>query len=66
MILYKFSEKREFNKFRREKTSDEIETLKNEIGILYELAANWKSFEEKQDKIGRKLCKVRFLVIYAM
>jgi len=43
-----FSEKREFNKFRREKTSDEIETLKEKIGTLYELAENWKSFEEKQ------------------
>jgi len=32
----------------RERTSDEIEALKDEIGILYELAANWKPFEEKQ------------------
>jgi hypothetical protein len=47
-IISKFSEKRDFSKFRREKTSDEIETLKNEIGVLYELAANWKSFQDKQ------------------
>jgi len=47
-LVSKFSGKREFNKFRKEKISDEIETLKNEIGILYELAGNWKSFEEKQ------------------
>jgi len=43
-----FKEKREFNKFRREKINDEIEALKNEIGKLFELASNWKSFEEKQ------------------
>ncbi len=43
-----FTEKREFNRFRRERITDEIEALKNEIGKLFELAANWKSFEEKQ------------------
>jgi hypothetical protein len=43
-----FNEKREFNKYRREKVTDDIEALKNEIGRLFELAANWKSFEEKQ------------------
>jgi hypothetical protein len=43
-----FSEEREFNKFRRTKTTEEIEALKDEIGKLFELAANWKSFEEKQ------------------
>lgn len=48
LFVSKFTEKREFNKFRREKVSDEIEALKNEIGKLFELAANWKSFEEKQ------------------
>jgi len=42
------SEKKEFKKFRREKIYNEIEELKNEIGKLYELAANWKAFEEKQ------------------
>jgi len=42
------SEKREFKKYRREKIYNEIEELKNEIGKLYELAANWKAFEEKQ------------------
>jgi len=48
LFVSKFNEKRDFNKFRREKISDEIETLKNEMGKLIELAANWKSFEEKQ------------------
>ena len=42
------TEKKEFNRYRREKITDEIEALKNEIGKLFELAANWKSFEEKQ------------------
>lgn len=48
LFVSRFTEKREFNKFRREKISDEIESLKNEIGKLFELAENWKSFEEKQ------------------
>ena len=48
LFVSKFTEKREFNKFRRENISDEIESLKNEIGKLFELAENWKSFEEKQ------------------
>ena len=43
-----FTEKREFNRYRREKITDEIEDLKNEIGKLFELTANWKSYEEKQ------------------
>jgi hypothetical protein len=48
LIVSNFSEKRQFNKLRRERIYNEIESLKNEIGKLYELAANWKSFEEKQ------------------
>jgi hypothetical protein len=48
LLISMFSEKREFNKFRRTKTTEEIEALKDEIGKLFELAANWKSFEEKQ------------------
>ena len=47
-VISIISEKREFKKFRREKIYNEIEELKNEIGKLYELAANWKAFEEKQ------------------
>ena len=48
LLIAWFTEKREFNRFRREKTIEEIESLKNEIGKLFELAANWKAFEEKQ------------------
>jgi hypothetical protein len=48
LLMASFTEKREFNRFRREKTIEEIEALKNEIGKLFELAANWKAFEEKQ------------------
>lgn len=47
-VLTMLTEKSELNKYRREKVSDEIEILKNEVGKLYELASNWKSFEEKQ------------------
>jgi hypothetical protein len=48
LIFLKFTEKRELNKYRRERISDEMEALKDEIGKLCELALNWKSFEEKQ------------------
>ncbi len=48
LFVARFNEKREFNKFRRQKEFDEIETLKDEIGKLIELTSNWKSFEEKQ------------------
>jgi hypothetical protein len=50
LFVAKFSEKREFNKFRRQNICNEIESLKNEIGKLFELAVNWKSFAEKQRK----------------
>ncbi|WP_419662332.1 hypothetical protein [Desulfosarcina variabilis] len=48
LLISWITQKREFNRFRREKIAEEIEALKNEIGMLYELAANWKSYEEKQ------------------
>ncbi len=48
LFISRFNEKKEFNKHRRDRILDEIETLKDEIGKLIELAANWKSFEEKQ------------------
>ena len=48
LIIYKFTEKKEFNKYIRQKKTEEIETLKNEIGKLFELSANWKPFDEKQ------------------
>ena len=48
LLISWLTQKREFNRFRREKITEEIEALKNEVGKLFELAANWKSFEEKQ------------------
>lgn len=47
LVVSMFTQKREFNKFKRERIYNEVESLKNEIGKLYELAANWKSFNEK-------------------
>ena len=43
----RYAQKTEFHKFRRAKVFDEIEILKDEIGVLFELAANWKPSEEK-------------------
>lgn len=40
-------EKRDFKKYRREKAYGEIEDLKDSIGKLYELTANWKSHDSK-------------------
>jgi hypothetical protein len=48
LIVAQFTEKREFKRFRREKITEEIEALKDEIGKLFELTANWKPFDEKQ------------------
>lgn len=47
-LLKLLTEKREFRKRRRDLALTDIEGLKDEIGILYELAANWKPFNEKQ------------------
>lgn len=41
------TDKREFRKRRRDLALTDIESLKDEVGILYELAANWKTFQEK-------------------
>lgn len=48
LLIAWFTEKREFDRHRREKSIEEIEVLKNEIGKLFELAANWKAFGGKQ------------------
>jgi len=48
LIISRVSEKREFQKFRRNDIYHEVEELKNEIGKLYELASNWKAFNKKQ------------------
>jgi len=43
-----FTEKRDFRKRRRDLALTDIEQLKDRIGTLYELAANWKGFDQKQ------------------
>ncbi len=43
-------EKRQFKRFRREKAFEEIEALKSEVGIIFELATNWKAFDEKRSE----------------
>jgi hypothetical protein len=43
-------EKRDFKRFRWEKAYAEIEELKNAIGPLYELAANWKPYDSKLEQ----------------
>ena len=48
LLIVFTTEKREFKKHRRELALSDIEKLKDEVGTLYELAANWKSFGEKQ------------------
>ena len=44
------NEKRDFSRVRRERMLNEIEILKDEVGRFYELAANWKPHEMKEDK----------------
>ncbi len=43
-----FSEKREFRKKIRDRCLEEIEQLKDEVGIIYEIASNWKGFGDKE------------------
>jgi hypothetical protein len=43
-------EKRDFTNARRNQMHAEIEALKNEVGIIYELAANWQDHASKAKK----------------
>ena len=49
LIISTFTERKEFYKYRRQTIYAEIEHLKDEVGILIELSANWKVFDEKQE-----------------
>lgn len=49
-ILSISNEKRDFSRVRRERMLNEIEILKDVVGSFYELAANWKPHEMKEDK----------------
>ena len=49
LVLSIFTEKWEFKKSRRNHIFKEIEELKNTVGVIYELAANWAAYENKQD-----------------
>ncbi len=42
------NEKREFKKYIRNKSYNEIEELKEELGKLVELASNWKGYDQKE------------------
>lgn len=42
------TEKRQFRKYKREKVFDEIESLKSEIGIIYELSMSWEPYDVKK------------------
>ncbi len=43
-----FSDKRNFRRRRRDLVLTEIEELKDQIGVIYEIASNWKNFDAKQ------------------
>ena len=43
-----FADRREFSKFRKQKVYEEIEILRDKVGVMYELASNWDSFEHKK------------------
>jgi len=47
LVAYRLSEQREFRKKRRDIALQDIQDLKDEIGGLYALAANWKGFDSK-------------------
>jgi hypothetical protein len=53
-VISIYAEKRNFKKMRRELALKEIEELKNEVGIIYELAANWMAYKEKEEAYRSK------------
>jgi hypothetical protein len=53
-VISVYAEKRNFKKMRRELALKEIEELKNEVGIIYELAANWMAYKEKEEAYRNK------------
>lgn len=61
IVISVYAEKRNFKKMRRELALKEIEELKNEVGIIYELAANWMAYKEKEEAY-----KSKFLTDYHM
>lgn len=54
-LLAIISEKRKFKWYRREKAHEEIESIKSDIGVIYELAMNWKPFDSKQQEYIQSL-----------
>jgi hypothetical protein len=55
-------EKRDFRKHRRERAFSELEELKDEIGRLYELSANWKAYDIKAEEYVKALAHDDYLV----
>ncbi|RJP32958.1 MAG: hypothetical protein C4527_05190 [Candidatus Omnitrophota bacterium] len=41
MLISIIEEKRKFGKYKREMIYSEIEDLKNQVGVIYEISANW-------------------------
>lgn len=55
-------EKRDFKRHRRERAFAEIEELKDEIGRIYELSANWKAYDAKAEEYAKALTRDDYLV----
>jgi hypothetical protein len=53
---------RDFRKHLRERAFTEIEELKDEIGRLYELSANWKGYDAKADEYAKALAPDDYLI----
>ncbi|PMP96684.1 MAG: hypothetical protein C0168_01585 [Candidatus Aminicenantes bacterium] len=60
VFISRLSEKREFKKKRRDLALSEIDEIRNEIGALYDLAANWMSYKFKK-KYYIKLFKNEYI-----
>jgi hypothetical protein len=43
-------DKRDFKRYRREREYSEIEQLKDAVGNIYELSANWQAYQDKKEQ----------------
>ncbi|MGR9107757.1 MAG: hypothetical protein ACU843_12570 [Gammaproteobacteria bacterium] len=53
-VISVHAERRNFKKQRRDLIHREIEELKNEVGIIYEIAANWAQYETEEKRYVEK------------
>ena len=62
IVVTVITQKKDFDKFKRQKIYEEIDALRDEVGIIYELAANWEGYQQKEQEYMRLFIKRNTLV----